>query len=239
MDISQLKRDPVKAKANLKQVDNTLITLANCSIQIPERYANKSLAVMGSEVYVCGIFPIIFEDGTYTLNNTIGMFRIQPAVTETITIDGENYYEFKFNAGDVLFANTNIVVSNTLVYFVYNYFIENGYIPWFINFYDLVNLFSSSNAVAGVNLGTKATMEVIIMTMVRDPKDVYKLYKHTIQKASDLQTNPPTFIAFDSVIWNTSDTTSKLNGNYSSDAVNAALVNRSERVEVIEELLRT
>lgn len=239
MDVKALKRDPVKARSYLKQIGDALVTTRDCTIQIPESYAARNLAVMGSEVYVCGVFPIVFDDGTYTLNSTIAMFRIKPAVTETTVIDGENYYEFKFEAGDTLIANTNLVVSNTLVYYVYNHFIANGNIPWFLELYDLVNLFASTKEHAGVNLGTKATMEVIIMTMVRDSEDLHKLYKHNIESDSDLITRPPTIIAFDSVIWNTSDTTSKLNGNYHSDAVNAALVNRSERVEMIEELLRT
>ncbi len=239
MDVKTLKRDPVRAKANLKLIGDSLVTAKDCVIQIPESFANRNLAVMGSEVYVCGVFPIIFEDSYYTLNSTIAMFRLKPSVTETTVIDDENYYVFKFEAGDTVIENINLVISNTLVYYVYNHFIANGNVPWYLGFYDLVNLFSSTKEHAGVNLGTKATMEVIIMTMIRDKDDLYKLYKHTIENESDILTRPPAIIAFDSVIWNTSDTTSKLNGNYNDMAVNAALVNKSERVELIEELLRT
>ncbi len=239
MDVKTLKRDPVRAKANLKLIGDSLVTAKDCTIQIPESFANRNLAVMGSEVYVCGVFPIIFEDSYYTLNSTIAMFRLKPSVTETTVIDDENYYVFKFEAGDTVIENINLVISNTLVYYVYNHFIANGNVPWYLGFYDLVNLFSSTKEHAGVNLGTKATMEVIIMTMIRDKDDLYKLYKHTIENESDILTRPPAIIAFDSVIWNTSDTTSKLNGNYNDMAVNAALVNKSERVELIEELLRT
>lgn len=239
MDVKTLKRDPVRAKANLKLIGDSLVTAKDCAIQIPESFANRNLAVMGSEVYVCGVFPIIFEDSYYTLNSTIAMFRLKPSVTETTVIDDENYYVFKFEAGDTVIENINLVISNTLVYYVYNHFIANGNVPWYLGFYDLVNLFASTKEHAGVNLGTKATMEVIIMTMIRDKDDLYKLYKHTIENESDILTRPPAIIAFDSVIWNTSDTTSKLNGNYNDMAVNAALVNKSERVELIEELLRT
>lgn len=239
MDVKTLKRDPVRAKANLKLIGDSLVTAKDCVIQIPESFANRNLAVMGSEVYVCGVFPIIFEDSYYTLNSTIAMFRLKPSVTETTVIDDENYYVFKFEAGDTVIENINLVISNTLVYYVYNHFIANGNVPWYLGFYDLVNLFASTKEHAGVNLGTKATMEVIIMTMIRDKDDLYKLYKHTIENESDILTRPPAIIAFDSVIWNTSDTTSKLNGNYNDMAVNAALVNKSERVELIEELLRT
>lgn len=239
MDVKTLKRDPVRAKANLKLIGDSLVTAKDCVIQIPESFANRNLAVMGSEVYVCGVFPIIFEDSYYTLNSTIAMFRLKPSVTETTVIDDENYYVFKFEAGDTVIENINLVISNTLVYYVYNHFIANDNVPWYLGFYDLVNLFSSTKEHAGVNLGTKATMEVIIMTMIRDKDDLYKLYKHTIENESDILTRPPAIIAFDSVIWNTSDTTSKLNGNYNDMAVNAALVNKSERVELIEELLRT
>lgn len=239
MDISLLKRNPIKAKANLKTVNNSIVTSKDCIVQVPERYVQKNLAMIGTQVYVCGIFPIIFEEQYYTLNNTLAMFRMKPAIVEKIKIGDDAYYNLKFEAGDTLIQSTDLVVNNQLVYHVYESFIQQGNIPWFMDLFDVVNIFASAKDHAGVDLGNKTVMDIIVMTMARDSKDVFKLYKHDIKDLNYIEQNPPALIAFDSVIWNTSDTTSKLNGSYHNDAINAALVNKSERVELIEELLRT
>lgn len=239
VDISKLKRDPEKAKANLVQVGKTIVTKKACVIQFPVSYENAHLANLGTESLVFGVFPIIFEDGYYTLNNTNAQFRLSPNVIEKTKIDNIDYYVLKFEAGDTLFLSTDLVKANKLVYYAYSYFLEKGNVPWFLNLFDLANIFNTAKEHAGVNLGNKVTVDIIVMTMARDAKETYELYKHKIKSQSDILTNPPAIIPFDSVVWNTSDTTSKLNGSYFNTAVNAALVNRSERVEIIEELLRT
>lgn len=239
MDVSKLKRNPIKAKANLKQIGKTIVTTKDCIIQFPVTYENANLATMGSESTVFGIFPIIFEDSYYSLNLTNAPFRMQPSAIEKTKINDVDYYVLKFEADSVLFESTDLVMSDKSIYYAYNYFIEKGNIPWYLGLWDLANLFNTSVEHAGVNLGNKSTMDIIIMTMARDSKSIQKLYKHVIQDVNDVITNPPEIIPFDSVLWNTSDTTSKLNGSYFSDAVNSALVNKSERVEIIEELLRT
>lgn len=239
MDVTKLKLDPVRAKANIKQIGKTIITTKDCKIQFPVDYTNANLANVGAETQALGVFPIIYEDSYYTLNNTLAQFRMKANELEVVKINGVDYNELHFAAGDTLFLSTDLVVANKLVYYAYSYFIEKGKIPWFLNLFDIANLFSTAAEHAGVKLGNKTIMDIIVMTMARDSKDIYKLYKHIIKDVKDIETNPPTMIPFDSVIFNTSDTTSKLNGSYFTQAVNAALVNKSERVEIIEELLRT
>lgn len=239
MDITKLKLDPIRAKANIKQNGKTIITTKDCKIQFPVDYTNASLANVGAETQALGVFPIIYEDSYYTLNNTLAQFRMKANALEIVKINGVDYNELHFSAGDTLFLSSDLVVANKLVYYAYSYFIEKGKIPWFLNLFDIANLFSTAVEHAGVKLGNKTIMDIIVMTMARDSKDIYKLYKHIIRDVKDIETNPPTMIPFDSVIFNTSDTTSKLNGSYFTQAVNAALVNKSERVEIIEELLRT
>ncbi|MFO5855126.1 hypothetical protein, partial [Klebsiella pneumoniae] len=55
--------------------------------------------VIGSEVFSIGIFPIIFNDEYYAVNNTIAMMRINPISTERVHINGEVYLEFHFGKG--------------------------------------------------------------------------------------------------------------------------------------------
>lgn len=221
-----------------EESDGSVVTTVPCTVQIPESFAAKNLAVIGSEVFIFGFFPIIMGD-RYAVNKTIAMMRICPSSTQKIVVNETPYVEFQFEAGDKLIYTTALVVTDTLSYYMYDEFIAKGNIPWYMDYFDMANMFDTAKEHAGVDLGGRSIIELIISTIARDPNDMTRLYRHILARPEDLRTKPPVTVPFRSVIWNTSDTTSKLNGAYYSDGINSALVNQSESVEMIEELLRT
>lgn len=240
MDIKALVRDADRVREHLMELeDGSIVTNKECKIHVPERFTAKKLAVLGSEVFIFGFFPIIMEDEYYAVNNTIAMMRICPSSTKRVVVDGNPYFEFSFEPGDKVIYTTALVVTDTLTYYMYDEFVAKGNIPWYMNYYDIVNMFETAQEHAGVNLGSRSVIELIISTITRDPTDMTRLYRHVLQSPEFAVANPPVVIPFRSVIWNTSDTTSKLNGAYFGEGINSALVNESESVEVLEELYRT
>lgn len=234
-----LKRDPVRIHQILvEREDGAVYTTAPCKIQIPQRYQERHLANVGSEIYILGIFAIISDD-VYGVSITNAMMRINPSSTETIDIDGTAYLEFHFDKGDKIFPNVELVKNDTITFYIYDEFIAKGRIPWFINYYDLPKLFDTARFHAGINLGNRAILDLISSTIARNAANKTELYRHVLKKPSDVETNPPVIIPFKSVTWNTSDTTSRLIGSYFGDSITSALVNPSDKVERIEELLRT
>lgn len=239
MAIPNLKRDPDYVISRLvENPDGSVVTTVPCTIQIPESFTSKNLAVIGSEVFVFGFFPIIMGE-YYSVNKTIAMMRVCPSSTQKVVVNETPYIEFSFEPGDRLIYSTALVVTDTLTYYMYDEFIAKGNIPWYMSYYDMVNMFDTAIEHAGVDLGSRSIIELIISTIARDPDDMNRLYRHIISRPEDIVTKPPVTVPFRSVIWNTSDTTSKLNGAYYSEGINSALVNQSESVEMIEELLRT
>lgn len=218
--------------------DGSVVTTAECSIQIPESFTAKNLAVIGSEVFIFGFFPFIMGD-RYAVNKTIAMMRINPSSTQKVVVNETPYIEFTFEPGDRIISSTALVVTDTLSYYMYDEFIAKGNIPWYMSYFDMANMFDTAKEHAGVNLGGRSIIELIISTIARDPNDMTRLYRHILARPEDIITKPPVTVPFRSVIWNTSDTTSKLNGAYYTEGINSALVNQSESVEMIEELLRT
>lgn len=239
MDTTQLIRDADYVKARLHKTEaGSVVCGEACKVQIPESFTGKNLAVIGSEVFIFGFHPIIMGD-RYAVNKTIAMMRINPSSTAKVMIDNEPYIEFQFEAGDTLYNTTALVVTDTLTYYMYDLFIAKGNIPWYMNYFDMANMFDTADEHAGVNLGGRSVIELIISSIARDPDDMNRLYRHILARPEDVRDKPPVTVPFRSVIWNTSDTTSKLNGAYYSEGINSALVNPSESVELIEELLRT
>lgn len=240
MDISHLKRDADKVRSHLHFTETGAVyTDAPCKIQIPERFTAKHLAVLGSDIFTIGFFPIIINDEYYAVNKTIAMMQITPSSTEQVIINDTPYYEFQFEPGDKVFASTALVVNDVLAFYMYDEFIARGNIPWCMNYYDMASMFDTAKEHADVNLGGRAIIELITSTITRDPKDMTRLYRHVLTSEEDVIEKPPIVIPFRSVIWNTTDTTSKLNGAYFPDAINSALVNPSESVELNEQLLRS
>lgn len=239
MAIPNLIRDADYVLSRLsEESDGSVVTTVPCSVQIPESFAAKNLAVIGSEVFIFGFFPIIMGD-RYAVNKTIAMMRICPSSTQKVIVNDTPYIEFQFEAGDKLIYTTALVVTDTLTYYMYDEFIAKGNIPWYMDYFDIANMFDTAMEHAGVDLGGRSIIELIISTIARDPDDMTRLYRHILSRPEDLRTKPPITVPFRSVIWNTSDTTSKLNGAFYDHGINSALVNQSESVEMLEELLRT
>lgn len=240
MDTKSLIRDADRVREHLIELeDGSIVTNKACKIHVPERFTAKKLAVLGSEVFVFGFFPIIMDDEYYAVNNTIAMMRISPSSTKRVIVNNNPYFEFSFEPGDKVIYTTALVVTDTLTYYMYDEFVAKGNIPWYMNYFDIVNLFETAKEHAGVDLGSRSVIELIISTITRDPEDMTRLYRHILQSHEFATTTPPVVIPFRSVIWNTTDTTSKLNGAYFDQGISSALVNESESVELIEELYRT
>ena len=237
---TRYQRAPERVRQHLhEREDGGVYTDVPCKIQVPERYLTRHLASIGAEVNILGFFAIIMENSYYGVSITAAMMRITPSSTETVEIDGTTYLEFSFDAGERVFYNTELVKNDTLTYYIYDEHIAKGRIPWYFNYFDLGRLFETAEEHAGINLGNRAIIDIIVSTIARNPKDLTQLYRHILKDPKEMAANPPAVVPFRSVIWNTSDTTSKLIGAYFGDAITSALVNPSERVERIEELLRT
>lgn len=233
------KRDPEFIHSNLVEGDDSSVsTKVACRILVPERYTTRHLASIGTEVYILGFFAILMGE-RYGVSRTLSMMRIKPSSTEKVEMGGMTFLDFHFFPGDTVFANTNLVMNDTLSYYAYDELVAKGNVPWYYNYIDIAKFFDTDQEFAGINLGNRAVIQLVLSTIARDPSDLTRLYRHILMDLAVVENNPPVITPFKSVIWNTSDTTSKLIGAYFSDSITSALVNPSEKVERIEELLRT
>jgi hypothetical protein len=241
MEIKSLVRDAAKVHGALRELDDgKLVALKPLKILVPARYEERGLAEIGLETYICGMYCMVVEDKFYAVSSVCAMLRIEPFSTMTIKINGEEYFEFSFRAGDVVFHSTSLVKVDVLVYRLYDEFISKGNIPWYFGYEDMGRLFDTAKHHAGANVGENAEItELIVSFIARDKADKTKYYRTQVESLSYLKTNPPVFIPLKSVIYAATNTVNKLAGSYFSEGVSSALVYPAERTERIEELLRT
>lgn len=240
MDASQFIRDANRVHAHLMETDDgALITTKGCRIYIPARFAEKTLATISNEVYIVGIFAIVVEGKYYGVSLANAMMRIEPTATESVMFGEDEYIEFCFDPGATVISSTQLVRNDTLLYEIYDEVIAKGHVPWYVSYDDLGKLFESSEKHAGVKLGANhAILEMIAAAITRDPDEMTRYYRQRIQSRDEQFSNPPAVIAFRNVTYGATNTTAKLMGAYFDDGLTSALVNPSQRVEPIEEILR-
>lgn len=234
MDLSKLRRDPAKVKANLIETpDGQLIAKAPCSIVIPARFAERELATLEPQVYTIGIYALILEDGSYAVSTVPAMMRFTPIDVVPIKFGEEEYLQFLFPKGSVISDELRLRVENTVVYYIYNELIAKGNVPWYLEYEDFGKLFAEAPKFAGVTVGANhAIFEMVISAISRDPKDKTKYWRHADRDGQ------PTVVPLRSVIYGPTSTLSRIMGAYFKEGITASLVNPSEKVEDIEDLLR-
>lgn len=237
--MNDLTRDPDYVYKNFAFTeDGGVVCKKPCKIQIPQRYLDRHLASITMDTYIVGIFAIIM-DNKYAVMFVDAMVEINPSNTDTVKVGDTEYLEFSFDAGTRFIETLDLIMNDTLAYYIYNEFVAAGKIPWYITYTDLPYIFESAKHHAGINLGNPRVLEFLLTTIARDPEDMKTLYRHIFKDLKMVHVKPPAYVPFRSVIWNTSNTVSKLIGGYFSDSISSALVNPSDKVERIEALLRS
>jgi hypothetical protein len=240
MDPRKLTRDASKVHAVLKELPNDkLVTTKGCKIYTPVRFSERGLASVGIETWIVGIYAIVVDDKYYGVSMVNAMLRIEPTSTLKIDIDGEEFFEFYFEPGATVVSSLQLVKTDTLVFRIYDEIIAKGRVPWYLTYDDLGKLFETAKYHAGANVGgQREVTELIISMIARDSKDRTKYFRQTVKSPADAVLRPPAFISLRSVVYQATDTTTKIMGSYFSDGLQSALISPAERVERIEGLLR-
>ncbi len=242
MDLKKYTRDASKVHERLVTTkDGSLVAPVGCKIYIPERFTEKQLAVLGTEVHTVGFFAIVVEDKWYGVSKAPAMMKIDPTSTDTVMVDGEPYLEFTFEPGATITANVNLVKNDTIVYLLYDEILAKGHPPKFMDYEDLANMFLLSPYHAGLEIGgDHNVMEMFAAFVCRDPDDKTKYYRQTLTDREQIRTRPPVAIPFRSVSFGATNTMAKLMGNYFEEGSISALNNPSTgAIENLDRMLRT
>lgn len=242
MDIHQFVRDAPKVHAAFKELaDGRTVVLKPLKIYIPQRYEERGLADVGSRVHILGIHALTVEDKYYCVLVLDAIVEICPSQTNRIKMDGDDYLEFVFNPGDILYPFNSVVCNDTLVYEIFDETFAKGNIPWYLDVEDLSRIFDTAQSHAGANIGQEQEVTQLIVSVIsRSQDDRTKFWRTTIDSFKDLNDpkKKPVFIPLSSVRYAATNTMTKLGGSYFGQGVISALIHPSQRTERIEKLLR-
>lgn len=239
MDFSTLRRDPNAVRQQQITTDaNSVITTKGCKVYFPQRFADRSLAFIGSESAVCGIFAVVLPTGEYSVCCVNALVPMQPDSVAKLNYKGVEYVEFTFEPGSVFIKTLDLVVNDVLVYRIYDEFISKGNIPWYMNYDDVASIFDTAAKHGGTNIASNSEVTEMIVSLIARSDDRTVYYRSTLKTPEDLKLKPLNWIGMMSAAYAASNTLAKLGGSYFTEGALSAMVNPTDRMEKIEELVR-
>lgn len=238
MDISKLKRDPEYVLSKLKETNSgSVLTTTDLIVLVPERFEVKKLLFIGEYTDVVGMIALVIHD-RYAVMSVNAMVTLNQTATSLIKIEDVSYYQFTYLAGSEFIKTTEVVIDDFIIYNIFDEFISNGNVPWYFEYQDFAELFSTAKEYANSNVGNnKIVNHLIVSVLTRNRKDRMKYYRHQIHTKRDL-IEKPSFVPLKSVMYVATNTLNKFAGSYFSEAIVSALVHPADKVEKIESLLR-
>lgn len=239
MDISNLKRDPDRVKSNLLVRGDAMVAKVPCKIIIPARFIERGLGTLEPEVYVAAIYALVMEDKYYSVSLAPALMRLTPSDIEQVVINDEAHLAFVFDKGAVICPQLNLVKRNEFIYYVYNELTAKGNVPWYMGYDDLTIPYENAPKFAGATIGANpAIMQMVSSSITRVAGDKSVQYRHAVRSVQDIQKVEPVTIALRSIVWGPTNTPARIVGTHFKEGLTTALVNPSEQLEPIEDMLR-
>lgn len=233
-------RNAAKVKAELvKNEGGQVICKSSCRVHTPVRFVERDLSRIGVRTYLFGIFPIILETGEYAVMNVCGRVEISPSRTTMVTLDEVDYYEFQFEAGDVLITTDDILQDDKIIYFVLDELVFQAKVPWYLGYDDMGKLLDSARHYSDSRAAeVLETVESLISVIAR-PKVNNEVYlRSQLDTLKNLGSDNIQFIPLTSVHLTVSGTVNRIGGSYFEPAVEGALVTPSKKSDDVEKILR-
>lgn len=231
-----MARNDQAVRESFVSKDNCFVTKSGCKIIFPTKYRQKNLASFGDYVEILSVFKVILPDDTTGVVRDVSRVRLAKTNYHIEKIQDEDMYVFEYEAGDVVIDSKDIIVDKLLPYYTYEYFIDKGYVPHFVEYDDVLTMWENVAHNTGVNVGsTKEVIRFIISLIARWPEDPTVFYRQALANGYK---GKPKWIAFSSVIYGPRTTTAKLIGARFNTALISALNVENKKPEMIEDILR-
>lgn len=239
--MAKYKRDATQVLSHLKENQaGQVIAKSPMKIICPVRFSEIGLGQVGIDTYVYGLFALVLDNGLYAVMNVNALIAIDPYKFSIVTIDEVDYHEFYFDAGDVVIKTVDVVRKEAIIFKVFNEFVFQGKVPWYVSYKDVGLLFSTAKKYAGSNVAQNPeVLEFVASMIARSKEDRTIPIREVAKSAQDFADSNIDYVALKSVFFTVKSTVNKLTGSYFKDGVTSALVNPTTSVDRLERILRT
>jgi hypothetical protein len=240
MQINELVRTDTVIKECMMELDNALVAKTTCAIIVPFRFLQAGLLELGKNNYVATIFPVVNTANQYTVCNVCTKMEIVSRNIEITKFNGEDFYVFNYEKGDVICPDLELVKDDNFSYKIYQEIVQKAKAPWFLNYADIGKVMATAGSHSGVQIpDTNAIYELIVAALSRN-EDMTMYYRHVVDGLEDRDFigHPLNSVALNSIIYATNNKMNKLMGGYIEDGLTSALTESTSATSEVELLLR-
>jgi hypothetical protein len=232
------KYNPMAIKSKLKKVGNTILTSVNMSILVFGKFVEKDMTILDNVCKVIGVVAIVDENKNYAIMTVPGVYDVEPNAIGDIEIDGEHYYNLEIEKDEALISDITIVKNNSYIYKLFDVFVLNGKVPFFLGYEDMLKVFKNLPKFTGSKLG-KDTLpfEIFVAMIARNEKDPTIEYRLSIKNKNDLK-HIPKWVGLNNIYYSYGSTLAKIAGSYFKTGTLVATINKSSEPTKLEKILK-
>ena len=224
-------RDTKVIKSILYEKDNKIYTKEKLMIEFPKWYEDKELLSLGDQTYLYGVFALI-KDNFYSVSTIPTLIQVSPTIITEIKKGEEIYTQFIFGENKVVIENTQVVKQELLSYNMFSQFFLNAKIPWYIGYDDLVKIMDNLPEYAKSQLGDNwIANELVVSFITRYKENKAIFHRQKVEEDYD-------FVDLNNVYYSAISTLNKLAGNYFSESLVSALVQKEREPTKLEMVVR-
>ena len=233
IESKRFKRNPEVIKNMIKKEGYKVIALEELYVIFPSKFVDKGLTILGNISEVFGVIAVVDKDYNYGLYTIPARIDIEPSSIEEIEIDGVIYVKLTIEKHQLLFSSTKIVKNADITYPLFDLLIMQGKVPFYLEYEDLLEVFTNLPKYAGTKVGSHyLPIEIVISIIARDSKNPDIEYRWT---KGDKK---PMWIGLTNIYYSYKSTLAKIAGNYFKQGVIAAVVKPEKSVTDVEYALR-
>lgn len=235
-DFSKLKRDPKLGQSIIEKTGGKqLVAKADCQVIVPSRYFEVNLGQFLDTVECLGVFLLVSGD-RYAISTALSIMSFTPDKVTKFIHENDEYTVLNFSKGSIISPSYHLVKSDTLLYYIDEWFYKSARIPFFFSQEDTGRLMRDLEYYTGVRVTTNnRPWELIASYISRSDKDVRQFFRLVPNKAS----TKCIYVPLDSVAFSAVSTTSKVTGAYLDEGLLSAALHKSEEISNIEKVIRT
>lgn len=235
-DFSKLKRNPTLSKLVLEKTKGgQIVAKADCRVIIPSRYFEVGLGKFSENVEALGVFLLVSGE-QYAVATILSFMAFTPDTVTKFVRDDAEYTVLNFSKGAVISPTYHVVKTDTLLYYMDEWFYKGAHIPFYFEQSDAGRLMRDLEYYTGVKVTTNnRPWELIASYISRDEKNVRQFFRHVGNKKQV----SCVYVPLDSVAFSAVSTTSKVTGAYLDEGLLSAALHKSTEISNIEKVLRS
>ncbi len=219
IESKRVTRAPKVIGSKIKKVGGLYIALEELFITIPGFYVNKHLATIDTTTSTLGVLSIHDNDNNYSILTIPSTVEITPLLIDNITVDDEPCFKLVIEKGAPLFNSNSIVVNGDNTFKVFNTFLVQGSVPWFLNYEDVMKTFSNLRKYTGSKIADDLLI-FEILTSIAAVDSNSNPYRYTVTSNKDKN---KVIINWLGIKNNISSTFAKVTGSYYNKGIISAI----------------